>query len=105
MSVTFYFSFFTVTYCLFHNFSHLLCNISVSLSLELDNNHEIVDHELINLVNNCKNLKELSVNAIISVATVEQLCELQREEKIGEFFSFFMSLCMRKPTILVSDKD
>lgn len=59
---------------------------SESLSLELDNNHEIVDHEIINLVNNCRNLKELSINAIISIATVEQICELQKEGKIGELF-------------------
>ena len=66
-------------------YAHTHIFLSESLSLELDNNHEIVDHEILNLVINCKKLRELSINAIISIATVEQLCELQREHKIGKY--------------------
>ncbi|XP_052246107.1 F-box only protein 39-like isoform X2 [Dreissena polymorpha] len=51
-------------------------------SFELDNIMEIVDHQLITLVTKCRKLKELSINAMVSIATVEEICELRLARKI-----------------------
>lgn len=58
---------------------------SESVSFELDNTQEIVDQPLLHLAAKCKKLKELSINAMISVKTVEDICEMLREKTIGKY--------------------
>ncbi|XP_061198394.1 F-box only protein 39-like [Saccostrea echinata] len=53
-----------------------------SVSLELDNTHEMVDEEILQLVKTCKCLRDLTLNAVILVSTVREIMELQRERKI-----------------------
>ncbi|XP_052799485.1 F-box only protein 39-like [Mya arenaria] len=53
-----------------------------TVSFELDNTGEIVDEALLALVVRCKRLRELNVNAMIAVQTVEELCEMVRHRKI-----------------------
>ena len=57
---------------------------SESVSFELDNTAEFIDTQLMALVTRCKRLRELNVNAMISVHTVEAICELLRDRKIGK---------------------
>lgn len=58
-------------------------NTLESVSFELDNTQEIVDQSLLLLVTKCKKLRELAVNAMISMKTVEDICEMVREKTIG----------------------
>ncbi|XP_060582019.1 F-box only protein 39-like isoform X2 [Ruditapes philippinarum] len=57
-------------------------NAIESVSFELDNTQEIVDQPLLHLAAKCKKLKELSINAMISIKTVEDICEMLREKTI-----------------------
>ncbi|XP_045172359.1 F-box only protein 39-like isoform X2 [Mercenaria mercenaria] len=57
-------------------------NMIESVSFELDNTQEIIDQPLLHLVSKCKKLKELSVNAMVSIKTVEDICEMLREKTI-----------------------
>ena len=51
--------------------------------MELDNNRESVDDNIVMMVRECKGLKELYLNAVLSVATIDEICELQTDRKIG----------------------
>jgi hypothetical protein len=52
--------------------------------LEFDNHEFFFDEELIFLVEKCKKLKVLEVNCTLCVPTVERICKLQQEGKIGK---------------------
>lgn len=54
-----------------------------SVSLELDNNHETVDEEILLMVTSCKFLRDLTINAVVLIPTIQQIMELQRERKIS----------------------
>ena len=71
-----------------------------SVSFELDNTQEIVDHQFLNLVTKCKKLKELSINALISMQTVETLCEMVRERKCCMYSLLILTLKLKsiRPT-------
>ncbi|KAK6192057.1 hypothetical protein SNE40_003602 [Patella caerulea] len=71
-----------------NNFKHCLANVS----MELDNNHEIIDEAILNLINKCKKLKDLTINAFVSVDAIKQICELQEENKI-KLRHFNMTAC------------
>lgn len=53
--------------------------------MELDNNHELVDENLLRLLQRCKNLQHLTLNAIIVVGTARDICQLQSEKKISKY--------------------
>ncbi|ESP01509.1 hypothetical protein LOTGIDRAFT_139698 [Lottia gigantea] len=64
-----------------NNFKQTLRNVS----LELDNNHEILDEAIKNLISKCKKLKDLTINAFVTVEIITQICELQEENKISKY--------------------
>ncbi|KAK3084259.1 hypothetical protein FSP39_010761 [Pinctada imbricata] len=63
-----------------------------SVSLEMDNNHEIVDEALLALLGRCKLLRELTLNAVVMVPTIEVIMHLITERKIN-LQSFHFTAC------------
>jgi hypothetical protein len=55
-----------------------------SVSLELDNTDELVDEEFLVLVTSCKLLRDVTLNAVILVPTIQQIMQLQQQRKIGK---------------------
>ncbi|CAG2225252.1 F-box only protein 39-like [Mytilus galloprovincialis] len=51
------------------------------LSLELDNNHEFVDDNVLALLQKCKKLNQLTLNANVVVSTIRAICLLRSEKK------------------------
>ncbi|XP_041348758.1 F-box only protein 39-like [Gigantopelta aegis] len=62
------------------------------ISMELDNNRESVDGPLVAMVRECKGLRELYVNAVLAVATIDEICELQTDGKI-DLHTFHVTTC------------
>jgi hypothetical protein len=51
----------------------------------MDNTHEFVDFNIVNLLHKCRKLDSLTLNAVILISTIETICNLQSERKIGKF--------------------
>lgn len=52
----------------------------------MDNSHEIVDPAIMNLVNKCKNLRDLTLNYVMLLGTVEEIIDLEKEKKIRKCY-------------------
>ena len=57
------------------------------LSLELDNNHEFVDDNVLALLQKCKKLNQLTLNANVVVSTIRAICLLRSEKKTSKYNS------------------
>ncbi|XP_041348757.1 F-box only protein 39-like [Gigantopelta aegis] len=64
----------------------------VVVSMELDNNNEAIDVNLVKLVTECKCLRELYINAIVTVAAIDEICTLQTQGKIN-LHTFHVTTC------------
>ena len=62
----------------------------VVLSLELDNINESIADSLVTLVTSCRTLRHLFVNAVLSVDTIDDICTMQIERKLGKNAAVFL---------------
>ena len=55
--------------------------------MELDNSNETIDVSLLAMITECKALRELYVNATVTVAAIEEICNLRAQGKISKQYN------------------
>jgi len=65
------------------NIKLLIC-LTETFTLEIENDIELIDRQLLQMVEACKELHHLDINASLDTSTVDSICHLQQEGKICE---------------------
>ena len=61
--------------------------LSEIMELELDNSRDDIDEKLLVMLPRLKKLTRLDLTAVVQTSTVEAICQLQQDYKIGECLS------------------
>ncbi|OWF44918.1 F-box only protein 39-like [Mizuhopecten yessoensis] len=84
-----------VDWNLSHTITHIANSYAATLgaaSLEIDNNQEFVDEAMLYLVNKCKRLFDLSLNASVLLSTIETVLE-QIDQRKSNLRSLHITAC------------